>query len=73
MRSQLQPHSEEAERAVIGSVIMDNDQYDVCHEYLPTHKVFYKSFNQIIWKSIMSMKKFGKTIDVITLLHDKGL
>jgi len=72
MRSQLQPHSEEAERAVIGSVIMDNEQYDSCHEYLPTHRVFYQSFHQVIWKSIISMKKFGKSIDVITLLHDIG-
>tara|TARA_R110000824_G_scaffold98780_6_gene235522 strand:+ start:1717 stop:3066 length:1350 start_codon:yes stop_codon:yes gene_type:complete len=72
MRSQLQPHSEEAECAVIGSVIMDNEQYDACHEYLPTYEVFYSSFHKTIWKSIMSMRKFGKKIDAITLLNDMG-
>ena len=35
MRRQISPHSEEAEKAVIGSILSDNNQYDSCHEYLP--------------------------------------
>ena len=72
MRRQISPHSEEAEKAVIGSILSDNNQYDSCHEYLPTHECFYSTWHQTIWKSIMSMQKNGKKIDAITLLHDIG-
>ena len=68
----LQPHSSEAERAVIGSILKDNGQYDAVHEYVPKPDVFYGSFHQTVWKSVISMVKTGKHIDVITLLHDIG-
>tara|TARA_Y100000310_G_scaffold84285_1_gene81094 strand:+ start:20129 stop:21481 length:1353 start_codon:yes stop_codon:yes gene_type:complete len=66
------PHSEEAESMVIGQVMMDNDMFDVVHEFLPHENVFYKDFHKALWKSIISMRKKGTPIDAITLVNDIG-
>lgn len=72
VRTQVFPHSEEAERMIIGQVMQDNNAFDVVHEFLPSEDVFYLKFHQLLWKSILSMRKKGTAIDAITLVNDIG-
>lgn len=49
------PHNEDAERAVIGSVFLDNDCYPLIAERLPGKECFYKHENRVVWDAICSV------------------
>ncbi len=65
----LPPHNLEAERGVLGSVLLDND---VLHEVVPTLKVddFYRDAHQVIYRAIRELYDQGKAIDAITLADE---
>jgi replicative DNA helicase len=56
MDQRLPPYSEEAERAVIGSLMLDSRSFDVCKLYMlepesfhvPAHRICYKAIDEII-------------------------
>lgn len=60
------PNSIEAERSVLGGLLLDNDSFEKIEEIISGHD-FYKSEHQVIFKQIARMIENDEPIDVITL------
>lgn len=72
--AKVPPHSEEAEKSVIGSVLIDNEALIKIGELL-TPEDFYFSSHRIIYEHIHDLSHAGKPIDFVTLaqhIEDKG-
>jgi replicative DNA helicase len=65
----LPPHNLEAERSVLGSVLLDND---VLHEVVPFLKPphFYRDAHQVIYAAICDLYDKSKGIDAVTLAEE---
>jgi replicative DNA helicase len=65
----LPPQNLEAERSLLGSVLLDND---VLHEIVPMLGVpdFYRDVHQTIYHAIRDMYDLGKGIDAVTLADE---
>lgn len=61
----IPPHDEEAEQAVIGSMLTDKDAVVSAIEVLKPDD-FYREDNKIIYQAIMSIYSKGEPIDIIT-------
>jgi len=60
------PHSDEAERSVIGAVLLDNAQFDRAQELLSPSS-FYSLRHQKIFRALAAMSEAGTAHDVVTL------
>jgi len=58
------PHNEEAERYIIGSILIDNELM----ENTLTHEDFYKLEHRFIYEAMESLYKSNKPIDPVTLM-----
>nr|WP_144940148.1 replicative DNA helicase [Paenibacillus sp. 32O-W] len=56
----------EAERAVIGSVLLDNDSIDIADSVLPEDAFFDKA-NDIIYRAMKQIREDGEPIDIVTV------
>ena len=66
---QLQIHSIEAEKTLLGQMIIDNNVIDRVGEFLPNPEVFYDNRHRRIWETMSSMRRNGEdTIDVVTIM-----
>jgi replicative DNA helicase len=65
----LPPQNLEAERGVLGSILLDND---VLHDVVPILKVedFYRDTHQVLYRTIRDLYDLGKAIDFITLVDE---
>lgn len=63
------PHSLDAEMAVIGAVLIDNNALSVITETL-TEDAFYKKAHRDIFRGMMNVMEKGEAIDVITLAEE---
>jgi replicative DNA helicase len=63
------PHSEEAERSVLGAVLLDNHQYDKAREIL-TPASFYSPRHQTIFRALQELIEAGSALDVVTLKEE---
>lgn len=63
----LPPHSIESEKALLSSILIDNDIMYNMEGYWLTDKDFYAKEHQIIYDAISKLFFSRKTIDVITL------
>ncbi|KRB18638.1 DnaB-like helicase C-terminal domain-containing protein [Rhizobacter sp. Root16D2] len=64
------PHSEEAEHAVLGALLYDNQAFEVISTILkPEH--FYQRDHRAIFETIAELLTAGKLADLITV-HEKG-
>ena len=61
------PHSERAEQAVIGSILIDPECIPDLLEFLRADE-FYSQINRDIFETIYSMFSYGLTIDPVTLI-----
>jgi replicative DNA helicase len=62
----LPPHSEQAERAIIGGIIIDNAAlFDVLDTISPND--FYLATHKRVFKAMISLHRNGASIDVMTL------
>lgn len=62
------PYSESAERGVLGSILIDCDRaLRVCSEHGITKDIFYMASSGALYSQIISMKKDGSVIDLITV------
>lgn len=69
------PKNIDAERAVLGAMLLDKDVIGMAVEIV-TDKDFYSTAHQIIYRAIVDMDDAGKNVDVLTLtdeLHSRGL
>jgi replicative DNA helicase len=60
------PHDEDAEQAVLGSMLTDNDAVMEAVEVLK-EDAFYREDNKIIYKAILNLYSKSEPIDIITL------
>ncbi len=65
----LPPQNLEAERSVLGSMLLDND---VLHEIVPMLAVadFYRDVHQTLYQTIRDLYDLGKGIDAVTLADE---
>jgi replicative DNA helicase len=60
------PHSIEAEQAVLGALMLDNERWDAVNEtLLPSD--FYRREHRLIYEAMVAQSGAGKPLDVITL------
>lgn len=60
------PHDEDAEQAVLGSMLTDNDAVMAAVEVLK-EDAFYRGDNKIIYQAILNLYSKSEPIDIITL------
>lgn len=62
------PNSEEAEQAVLGSLLIDHEAINTVGQVLKP-EYFYDGRNQIIFEAMMALYEERKPIDLLTLTH----
>ena len=60
-------HSEEAEQAVIGSVLIDEKCFELIKDWIPSDDVFYGEKHQKIWNSIYQLKRENIPVDLVNV------
>ena len=64
---EVQPHSEELESAVLGSIILDSKQFHQAQPYISDSKVWYSEKHKRVWNIIKNMVKNREEIDLLTI------
>ena len=66
----VQPHSEKAELAVLGSIIMDGASImEKCLGWIRTTDAFYSTLNKGIWDACVELYRTHRPIDMITVIE----
>lgn len=77
LTDRLPPHSQEAERGVLGCLLTDpSNCLSICDGRIQGEDDFYDLRHQTIYTELQSMRSAGQTIDLITLqqrLKDRGI
>jgi len=60
-------HSEQAEQAVIGSILIDEKGYELIKDWIPEKEVFYELRHQEIWEIIISLKRENIPVDFVNV------
>ena len=68
----LPPHNVEAEKALLGSIFLDNEVLFIADGYFLVPEDFYLKEHQYIFQGIKDLWIMRKTIDVITLSDQLG-
>ena len=63
------PYDAEAEKAVLGAMLMDRDKITIVSEIL-NGEDFYINQNKILYETIVELHSEGKPADLITI-HDR--
>lgn len=64
--SETLPHSDDAERSVLGGVLLDNRQIHKVQELL-THEAFYAERHRRIFRALEELSETGVALDLVTL------
>ncbi|MED9968561.1 MAG: replicative DNA helicase [Ruminococcus sp.] len=67
--SSTMPYSPEAEQAVLGAIIRDNDVFDKVLDHVKTPDFFYVGLHRQIYAQMQDMMNLGQAIDYVTLLN----
>lgn len=62
----IQPHNEEAEKSVLGSMLMDRDAIVEADDIL-VPKDFYQQQYGILFEAMVELYREGKAVDLVTL------
>ncbi len=63
-----QPHSQEAEEAILGCILLKSELYSEVKEFIPNTEVFYYDTSRIVWERMKELSKNHKEIDPISIL-----
>lgn len=63
------PHSDDAERSVLGSVLLDNQQFHQVQELIQ-HGAFYSTRHQKIFRALESLMERGTPLDLVTVRQE---
>lgn len=69
------PHSEEAERGVLSSILVDEKSIDKIIHLLNGDDFYYPA-NKVVWNSVVDLVNDNKPVDIVTLssmLKEKGM
>ncbi len=72
----LLPHSNEAEQALIGSILVDSEALHKVVEHIENPNFFYKTAHQKIYQGFLTLSERNENIDILTLsqyLKDQDL
>jgi replicative DNA helicase len=61
------PHSEEAERSVLGGILLDNQLFHRAQEILKSPDAFYSTRHRRIFKALATLMEAGTALDLVTL------
>jgi replicative DNA helicase len=64
--NRIPPHDDEAERAVLGALLLDKNAFDITEQYLDSDD-FYSGANGRIYKVIRDLLQKGYAADIITV------
>lgn len=64
----LMPHSDEAERAVLGALLLDGEAWGEVKALLVVED-FYRESSRHIWRAIEAVTARKQALDVVTLIH----
>ena len=62
-----QPHSSDAEKAILGCILVNEEAFDIAAQYITSPETFYYDDHQLIWKVMCEMKKNHESIDSVTI------
>lgn len=62
----IMPHSDEAEQAVLGGILLENEKWENIHSLLNKND-FYKERHRIIFDAMHNLIKKNEPLDIITL------
>ncbi|MCH7549827.1 MAG: replicative DNA helicase, partial [Candidatus Krumholzibacteriota bacterium] len=62
----IPPQSDEAEMAVLGAILLDNNAFSIATESINSD-AFYKKAHKDIFASMEALTERGEAIDIITL------
>ena len=65
------PHSVEAERALLGSILLDNEALNVALETLASQDFFVRG-HQLAFEKMQAMANQSRTVDLVTLVEELG-
>lgn len=60
------PHNVDAERAVLGGILVDNSQLPAAQELL-SESDFYRQGHRLVWRAMLSLHESASAIDLLTL------
>jgi hypothetical protein len=60
------PHNLEAERSVLGAILLHNDAFNLAAEVLDSHD-FFRDAHRRIWEKMVKLAERGDAIDLVTL------
>jgi len=63
------PHNLEAERSVLGGILIENETYDVAASILEP-RMFFRDAHRRIYGGMAALKEQGKPIDLVTLKEE---
>jgi replicative DNA helicase len=66
LQDHLPPQNLEAERSVLGGILLDNDVMHDVMTFLGAED-FYRDAHQVIYKAIRDLYDLGKAVDAVTL------
>lgn len=72
MSERAYPHSLEAERSVLGAVLLDNALYDDAAVQLPEPDAFFRHGHRVVWETMGRLRADGTPIDFGTLREALG-
>ena len=61
------PYDESAENGVLGSVILNEGEYELVSKYFVDTEVFYQDSARLLWKKIKQMKRNKDKIDILSV------
>ena len=67
-KSRIQPHSTEAEEAVLGCILTEHDYVSKALDYILVSEIFYSNRCKKLWEIIIDMKKKREPIDMVTVV-----
>lgn len=67
-KSRVQPHSQEAEEAVLGCCLIESDYIGKAIDYILKDDVFYSDRCKDLWNVLVDMRKKREPIDLVTVV-----
>lgn len=64
------PQNIEAEMAVLGSMLIDDEAISLAIEVLPSEECFYRDTHRVIFTSILNLYNSNKAVDLITICDE---
>src|SRR5262252_2361061 len=65
------PHNPEAERSVLGSILLHNDAFNLAAEVIDSHD-FFRDAHRRIFDKMVKLAERGDAIDLVTLKEELG-